>query len=184
MVEHRQKKRMLEDRGALPREDGDTLREFQAMDEENLLVSWLREDVEGKEQGMERMNKDAKDEESKKGKGLRLMVIVCQAMFLRSSVPFVRWRVLGMIFLCVCVPASSLVVLVVTVPSSDLNVDCEVFLSELDCEFVEPRTFFYLSRKLEANVSLECETEMSFEGPPVKAETEAETGPHHRARCS
>ena len=39
----------LADRGALPREDEDLLREHQAMHEENFLSSWLREDVEGKE---------------------------------------------------------------------------------------------------------------------------------------
>ena len=44
---HIAKKRMLEDRGALPREDGDLLREYQAMHEENFCGSWLREDVEG-----------------------------------------------------------------------------------------------------------------------------------------
>ena len=34
----------LQDRGALPREEGDAIREFQAMREENFLSSWLRED--------------------------------------------------------------------------------------------------------------------------------------------
>ena len=36
------KKRMLEDGGALPKEDGDLPREYQAMHEENFLSSWLR----------------------------------------------------------------------------------------------------------------------------------------------
>ena len=54
---------MLEDRGALPREDGDLPREYQTMHEEKFLSSWLWEDVEGKEQ-----EKDAKQEESKSGK--------------------------------------------------------------------------------------------------------------------
>ena len=49
---------MLEDRGALPREDGDPLREHQAMHEENFLSSWLRENVERK----------AEREEGKSGK--------------------------------------------------------------------------------------------------------------------
>ena len=39
------KSKKLEDRGALPREDGDLLREYQAMHEENFLTSWLRGDV-------------------------------------------------------------------------------------------------------------------------------------------
>ena len=45
------KKKKLEGRGALPREDGDLLCEYQAMHEENFPSSWLREDVEGKEEG-------------------------------------------------------------------------------------------------------------------------------------
>ena len=51
-----QKERMFEDRGALPKEDGDLLREYQAMHEENLLSTWLRE---GKQE-RERMNIEAK----------------------------------------------------------------------------------------------------------------------------
>ena len=43
-------KRMLEDRGAVPKEDRDLLREYQATHEENFLSSWLREDVEGKDE--------------------------------------------------------------------------------------------------------------------------------------
>ena len=47
--------------------DGDQLREYKAMHEENFLSSWLREDVEGTEEEMEKMNKEAKEEESKRG---------------------------------------------------------------------------------------------------------------------
>ena len=61
-------KRMLEDRGALPREDGDLLREYQAMHEENFLSSWLGKDVEGKEEERKRLNEEATREESKSGK--------------------------------------------------------------------------------------------------------------------
>ena len=53
------KKRMLEDRGALPREHGDFLRENQAMHADNFLSSWLQEDVEGKEEENKKMSKDA-----------------------------------------------------------------------------------------------------------------------------
>ena len=60
------KRRMLEDRVALPREDGDLLREYQAVHEENFLSSWLRE--EGKELERERLNKKAKEEECKSEK--------------------------------------------------------------------------------------------------------------------
>ena len=74
------KKRMLEDRGASPREDGDLLREYQAMHEEHGLISWLREDVGGEVEYTERLNKEAKEEKKlkvwmerwrEKGKGLR-----------------------------------------------------------------------------------------------------------------
>ena len=60
---------MLEERGAWPKEDGDSLRQYQAMQEENFLSSWLRGDVEGKEQERKRLNEEVKPEESKSGKG-------------------------------------------------------------------------------------------------------------------
>ena len=53
-------------RGALPREDGDLLREYQAIHEDDFLSSWLREDVEGKEEKKERLNKEAEEEKSQK----------------------------------------------------------------------------------------------------------------------
>ena len=65
---------MLEDRGAVPKEDGDLLREYQAMREENFLSSWLREDAEVR-RGEGNMNKEAKAEESKSGKrGIRVEI--------------------------------------------------------------------------------------------------------------
>ena len=42
----------------MPREEGDVVREYHAMHEENCLSSWLREDLVGKE---ERRKKDDKD---------------------------------------------------------------------------------------------------------------------------
>ena len=59
---------MLEDRGALRRADGDLLREYQGMHEENFLSNWLREDVAGKEDERERPNEEGKQEESNSGK--------------------------------------------------------------------------------------------------------------------
>ena len=38
----------LQDRGALPRKEGDVVREYNAMHEENLLSSWLREGLVGR----------------------------------------------------------------------------------------------------------------------------------------
>ena len=51
----------------MPREDGDPLSEHQAMHEENFRRSWLREDVQGKEEERKRLNEDAKREERKRG---------------------------------------------------------------------------------------------------------------------
>ena len=51
------KKRMLEDRGALPKEDGDCVREYKAMHEDNFVGCWLREDTEGKATAGEEMKK-------------------------------------------------------------------------------------------------------------------------------
>ena len=42
------REKRLQDRGALPREEGDVIREYNAMHEENFLRSWLREDLVGK----------------------------------------------------------------------------------------------------------------------------------------
>ena len=39
---------MLEDRGALPKEEGDLIIEYKAMHEENFLSSCLEDDTEGK----------------------------------------------------------------------------------------------------------------------------------------
>ena len=60
--------RMLEDRGGLPEEDGNRLREYKAMNEENFPSSWLREDVDGVNAEIQRLSEEAKQEESKSGK--------------------------------------------------------------------------------------------------------------------
>ena len=62
------KKRMLEDRGALPKEDGNQLREYHAMHEEKFLGSWLRGDEEYKKAEMNKLSEEAKQAESKSGK--------------------------------------------------------------------------------------------------------------------
>ena len=51
---------MLEDRGAPPREEGDLIGLHEAMHEENILSSWLREDVEGKAEDKKSGNKPKK----------------------------------------------------------------------------------------------------------------------------
>ena len=46
------KEKIMEERGELPKEEGDVVEQFQAMHEENFLSSWLREDERGKEERM------------------------------------------------------------------------------------------------------------------------------------
>ena len=62
------KQRMLEDRGALLKNEGDLVSEYKAMYEENLVSSWLREDVGGKEERRKEANWMRKDGEDKKGR--------------------------------------------------------------------------------------------------------------------
>ena len=52
----------MKERGKLPNEEGDAVREYKAMHEENFWSSWLREDKRGKE---ERMAKAEKNEGEK-----------------------------------------------------------------------------------------------------------------------
>ena len=59
---------MLEDRGVVPKEDGDLLREHQATHEEYFFRRWLRDNLEGEEEERKRLNEEAKREESKSGK--------------------------------------------------------------------------------------------------------------------
>ena len=59
--------KMLQDRDALPKQTGDVIREYKAMHEENFLSSWLREDVEGKEE-RKKMEKEAREVECRGGK--------------------------------------------------------------------------------------------------------------------
>ena len=48
--------KMLQDRGTLPMEEGDVIREYKAMPEENFLSSWLRADGKDKEEGKQKLN--------------------------------------------------------------------------------------------------------------------------------
>ena len=62
------REKMLRDRGALPNEEGDLLRECKALHEENFLSSWLREDVASAEKKKD-VDKVAREEENRSGKG-------------------------------------------------------------------------------------------------------------------
>ena len=41
---------MLQDRGALPKDEGGVIRKYKVMHEENFLSTWLREDGKNKEE--------------------------------------------------------------------------------------------------------------------------------------
>ena len=56
------REKLLQDRGALPEEEGDIVREYRAMREENFLSSWLREDVVGTERSKDREEKVGEEE--------------------------------------------------------------------------------------------------------------------------
>ena len=58
----------MQDRGALPKEDGHLVREYKGTHEEHFLISWLREDLENMEERMKDMDKKAREEESRSGK--------------------------------------------------------------------------------------------------------------------
>ena len=57
---------MLQDRPALLREEGDVPREYKAMHEENFPSSWLRENVEGKEERRRKVSKETREEVSRR----------------------------------------------------------------------------------------------------------------------
>ena len=59
---------MLQDRSALPKEGSDVIREYKAMHEENFLSSWLREDVEGTAERKKKVDKETREEVSRKRK--------------------------------------------------------------------------------------------------------------------
>ena len=59
------KQRTLEDRDALPVEEVNLVRDYNAMHEDNFLRSWLREDTEGKDEEVEEMRR-TNEEETKK----------------------------------------------------------------------------------------------------------------------
>ena len=69
----------LQDRGALPKEEGDTIRECKAMHEENFLSSWLRDYEEGKRKSKMKVDKKVKAEVGKKeekGRGEKRELVV------------------------------------------------------------------------------------------------------------
>ena len=121
-----------------------------------------------------KMNKDAKEAKSKSGnrerEGVEINIKRICPNRLSSKVfevfcPASEMKGAGNSLDCsVRVPVVPPFVPVVTVPFLNVNVVCEVDFCDLDCDFVQPQTFS-LSRKREACVASECETEMNIEGP-------------------
>ena len=58
--------KILRERGALPREEGDAFREYKATHEENFSSSWLREDGREKEERTVGMGNENEEERSEK----------------------------------------------------------------------------------------------------------------------
>ena len=52
----------LQDRGALPEDEGDTIREYKAMHEENFLSSWWREDGKGTTKGEMEVDQEVRED--------------------------------------------------------------------------------------------------------------------------
>ena len=61
------REKMVQERGALPKEEGDVVREYKTMHEVNFLSSWLREDVEGIEERKKDREEKVREEESRSG---------------------------------------------------------------------------------------------------------------------
>ena len=100
------------DRGALPNEDGDQLREYKAMHEENFLSSWLREDVKEGKAKMQGWRKEAGEDKDKHGKRevereeektviKRRCVNPFSSDIFEQICPVV-FRCVGLRFLCLC----------------------------------------------------------------------------------
>ena len=57
---------MRQDGGALPKDEGDAIREYKAMHEENFMSSWIREEGKHKEERIMDRDKETEEETSKK----------------------------------------------------------------------------------------------------------------------
>ena len=177
------RERMLEDRGALPQEDGNQCREYKGMHEENFLSSWLREDVKEGQAEMQGWRKKAAEDENKNGKsevereeenGNQEIRCVSSDVFEDFSPMDESDSVCcdSCFSVCVCVLAVSWCVLVVTdvSPRSMVSVLGEDFCSAAKSEFVEPQSFsLSLSGKRRA-LFLECQGGMSMEDMRLQRE--------------
>ena len=58
-----EREKRLQERGARPEEEGDVIREYIAINEEDFLRSWLREDLVEKEERSQTVKKRVREEE-------------------------------------------------------------------------------------------------------------------------
>ena len=63
------KEKIMKERGELPNEVGDTVREYRATHEENFWSSWLREDEGRKQERMTRADKNEEERGEKRTRG-------------------------------------------------------------------------------------------------------------------
>ena len=62
------REKRLQERGAIPKEEGDVIREYNAMHEESFLSSWLREDLVEKQERRKKVKEETREEVSRRGK--------------------------------------------------------------------------------------------------------------------
>ena len=170
----------MKERGELPNEEGDVVKEYKAMHEEDFWTSWLREDERGKE---ERMAKAARNEEEKGEKRKRQeekeeneTVTVKRRCEGLESCGDLSWEDLldkpaemsdRETVSCELVRVVPDVTDVPVSPSSVVTEFCDVSSMCSDREFEEPQ-FFSFSKK-HAHCCTDTQEEMWYEGSPVKA---------------
>ena len=106
----REKEDVAGQRCIASKEEGDVVREYKAMHEENFPSNWVREDLEGTEERRTESKKDREEEKvvkerwrerEKRRKRLWLKESVSTlfpVMFLRNLVPWMIWVVLGVLW--------------------------------------------------------------------------------------
>ena len=60
-------RKVLQDRSTLLQKEGDIVREYKALHEENFLINWLREDVESTEERRKRREEKVREQENRSG---------------------------------------------------------------------------------------------------------------------
>ena len=66
-MESRKREKMLQDRGALPKEEGNLVASTTPCMKKNILSSWLREDLKGIDERSKDMDNKTREEESRSG---------------------------------------------------------------------------------------------------------------------